>query len=118
MVLPKAVRLKLFVERLKASAPAMDREQARQLIENALNAIEDEFLGVPFDPANWRTDGRMYPVQDDNADDVEGYPDVTVYHSRKHDTFIRDNGAFEIREATTGKVVVARPGADGRGVWD
>jgi hypothetical protein len=56
-------------------------------------------------------------VQDDNASDVEGHPEVTSYRSRKHETLIRANGAFEIRDAKTKEVIVAKPGSDGKGVW-
>ncbi|MBK9034495.1 MAG: hypothetical protein IPL61_25055 [Myxococcales bacterium] len=56
-------------------------------------------------------------MQDDNASDVEGHPGVTSYRSRKHETLIRTNGAFEIRDALTKDVVVTKAGADGHGVW-
>lgn len=59
----------------------------------------------------------MYPAQDDNASDVEGYPEVVRYRSRRHETFVRDNGAFEIRDVRTEVVLVAKPGFDGKGVW-
>lgn len=59
----------------------------------------------------------MYPVQDDNAADVEGYPGVLSLRSRGHETFLAANGANEIRESTTDKVVFTKAGADGKGVW-
>lgn len=117
MVLPRAERFGLFVARLSAGAANANREAAKRFIDDTLNAVEDEHSGVPYNPATWRTDGRFYPVQDDNAEALESHPDVFVYTSRKHETFIRENGAFEIREHKTGLVVVALPGADGRGVW-
>ena len=95
----------------------MSAEAAKTLIDQTLNAVEDELTDIPFDPASWRTDGRMYPVQDDNASEVEGHPEITSYRSRKHETLIRANGAFEIRVARTCDVLVAKPGADGKGVW-
>lgn len=82
-----------------------------------LNNVEDEHSGVPFDPAHWRTDGRMYPFDDDSAADVEGHPDVTSYRSRGHETFIARNGAIEIRDVRSGEVVIEKPGSDGRGPW-
>ena len=53
----------------------------------------------------------------DSASDVQGYPGVTSYRSRKHETFIANNGAFEIRNVDTGATEIAKPGADGKGVW-
>jgi hypothetical protein len=56
----------------------------------------------------------MYPFDDDSAaDDL----DVTAYRSRGHETFIAKNGAFEIRDARSGEVVIEKPGSDGKGVW-
>lgn len=91
--------------------------EAKRRIDETLNAVEDELSGVPFSPASWRTDGRMYPVMEDNAGDVEGYPEVTAYRSFKHETLIRENGAFEIRVRRSREVLIAKPGADGKGVW-
>jgi hypothetical protein len=59
----------------------------------------------------------MYPVQEDNASNLDGYPEVTSYRSRKHETLIRKNGAFEIRDAKTEEVFLSKPGSDGKGVW-
>jgi hypothetical protein len=59
----------------------------------------------------------MYPPEDDSAADVEGHPEVTSYRSRGHETFIRSNGSFEIRDAETGETVIEKVGSDGRGVW-
>jgi hypothetical protein len=115
--LPKYRRLEELVRRLLALAPMADHDTARRAINETLNAVEDELSGVPFDPNNWRTDGRMYPVQDDNAFDVDGHPDVTSYLSVAHETLVRANGAFEIRGRTTKVVVLAKPGSDGKGVW-
>jgi len=72
---------------------------------------------VPFDPDHWRTDGRLYPFQDDSAADVDGYPNLTSYRSRGHETLIANNGAFEIRDLESGEVVLHKLGSDGQGVW-
>lgn len=109
--------MRLFFDRLRASPPASHHDEARRLVDDTLNAVENEYSGVPFDPQNWRTDGRMYPVQDDNAADVPGHPEVTSYRSFKHETFIRQNGAIEIRIVETKEVVLEKPGSDGKGVW-
>lgn len=114
---PRPKRFAELLRRLWALPPAGDDREARRLIETTLNAVEDEFSGVPFDPQAWRTDGRMYPFQDDGAADVPEYPNVTSYRSRKHETFIASNGAFEIRNVDTGAIEIAKPGTDGKGVW-
>jgi hypothetical protein len=114
---PKHLRFAEFIRRLRALPPVSSPEEARVQIEETLNRVEDEYSGVPFDPAHWRTDGRMYPFDDDSAADVDGHLDVTAYRSRGHETFIAKNGAFEIRDARSGEVVIEKPGSDGKGVW-
>ena len=59
----------------------------------------------------------MYPFQDDSAADVDGYPNVTSYRSRGHETFIAENGAFQIRNIKSGQVELEKVGSDGNGVW-
>ena len=113
----KHLRFAEFIRRLQPSAPASSHDEARRQIEETLNQVEDELSGVPFNPANWETDGRMYPPQDDSAADVDGYPNVTSYRSRRHETLIAKNGAFEIRDVRNGEVVLHKPGSDGKGVW-
>lgn len=70
---------------------------------------------IPFDPANWQDDGRMYPPQLDNLGAVAGRSDVKRFRSRDHKTLIGDNGAIEIRDLS-GRAVLTKPGADGRTV--
>ena len=57
----------------------------------------------------------MYPPEDDSARVVEGRSDLVRYRHRGHNTFIRENGAIEIRDLA-GAVLFAKAGADGRGV--
>ena len=107
----------------------------REQLANTLNEVEDELTPFPYDPADLdpssrrRATDRMYPVQDDNVNDVVGHPKVKQLTSVGEQTFIGDNGAIEIRSkrradgslavpATTGRLLFARPGLDGRGVWD
>jgi hypothetical protein len=117
MLLPKAVRLRVFLDRLAEASPASSALEAKQLIDRILNAVEDELTDIPYDPSRWRTDGRMYPAHEDSAGDIEGHPAVTSYRSRKHETLVRDNGAIEIRDPHTLEVLLAKPGLDGKGVW-
>jgi hypothetical protein len=115
--LPKPIRLRVFLDRLAEALPAADAAAAKQLVDDTLNAVENELTDIPCDPSQWRTDGRMYPAQEDSASDVEGFPGVTSYRSRKHETLVRDNGAIEIRDAHSLEVMLSKPGRDGKGVW-
>jgi hypothetical protein len=114
--LPRALRRVEFFDRLAKAASAASHDEARALVDGTLNAVEDEYSGVPFNPANWKVDGRMYPPQDDRASDVEGHPGVIVYGSKRHNTFIAQNGAIEI-QTLDGVVEFTKNGADGNGVW-
>jgi hypothetical protein len=124
-VLTKGQRLRLFVDRLRGQPGASSKAEALQQIRDTMNAVEDAHSGAPNEPANHETDGRMYPPQDDAARPVVNRPDVTRYRSKGHNTFIRDNGAIEIRPADAGngpdgagRATFTKPGADGRGVWE
>jgi hypothetical protein len=115
--IPKWMRMAEVFRRMHELPPAASRDEARRMLDQTLNEVEDELSGAPFDPANWNTDQRMYPVQDDNVAPVEGRPGVTSYVSRKHETLIRDNGAIEVRNFA-GVVVFEKAGADKKGVWE
>jgi hypothetical protein len=114
----KSARLVVFYERLQASSPAGTREEAYDLLCSILNAVEDEHSGVLNNPQNWQTDGRLYPPQQDRVYTVPGFPEVIRYNSFKHDTFVGSNGAIEVRSIATGVVQFAKPGANGKGVWE
>jgi len=73
---------------------------------------------IPYNPANWQSDGRLYPPMDDMRRDVAGRPDVVRYRSKGHHTLIRSKGAVEIQLAAGGDVQFAKKGSDGRGVWE
>lgn len=103
------------MRRLGEAVPASTFEEARKLIADTLNAVEDEMTSIPFNPANWQTDGRMYPPLDDALRDVPNQPDLKRFRAKRHNIFIRHNGAFEIQEVG-GPVLVSRRGSDGRGV--
>jgi len=115
MQLPRADRFAEFKRRLTAAPVQATHDAARRLLEDTLNGVEDEFSGVPYQPENWQTDGRFYPPHDDRASDVDGCPDVVVYQSKRHETFIAANGAIEMRKLS-GEVELTKPGADGKGV--
>jgi len=113
---PKHERLQEFFRRLENAAAASSHDAALNLIATTLTAVEDEFTEVPADPTRWMTDGRMYPPQPDSRREVSEQSDVTRYRSRAHNTFIRTNGAIEIRNLAD-EVLFRKVGADGKHVW-
>jgi hypothetical protein len=113
---PKNERLKEFFRRLLEAPAATSSEAALELIAATLNAVEDDLTGIPADPERWMTDGRMYPPQPDSRREVPEHVDVTRYRSRAHNTYIRNNGAIEIRDLAD-QVLFRKAGADGKHVW-
>ena len=93
---------------------AMPERQALGLPWFALNKVEDDHSGVPFDPTSWQSDGRMYPPQSDMARASEEHAGLIVYRSRGHRTFIAANGAIKIAEVVSKKTVFQKTGADGK----
>jgi hypothetical protein len=112
---PKEVRFQVFLKRLSAAQAASSADEALALLGRILCEVEDELTDIPNQPENQQTDGRMYPPQEDRAREVPGRSDLTRYRSRGHNTFIRSNGAIEIRELA-GRVVLSKAGADGMSV--
>lgn len=110
----KAERFQEFLKRLSAAPPADSGSEALTLLRDTLNEVEDQLSGIPYQPEQWQNDGRIYPPQEDNARDVPGRADLVRYRSRGHSTWIRSNGAMEIRDAT-GTIVLSKLGADGGG---
>ena len=115
---PKGVRFAEFLRRLEAAESVDSFEEAYCLLAATLNEVENELTSIPYDPANWQTDGRMYPPQMDNLRDVEGCPLVKRLRSRAHNTFIGENGSIEIQSVSSREVIFSKRGRDDRGVWD
>ena len=111
----KEERLAEVWKRLGAAPEPCSHDEAHQLLGDFIHEVEDDLTDIPRDPVNWQTDGRMYPPQEDSARVVFGRSDVVRYRSRGHHTFIRTNGAIEVRD-TAGTVVFAKSGSDGAGV--
>lgn len=111
MNVPKQARLQEFYKRLHLAAPAGTREEAFQLYCRIMNAVEDELTGVPFDPPSWATDGRMYPPQYDRIVPSPA-PGITGYRSRKHITYMGENGSIEVTRLD-GTVEFRKAGTDG-----
>lgn len=118
MEVTKSHRLQEVYQRLASAPAARTFTEMRTQLDNILNAVEDQLTGIPYNPSRWATDGRLYPVQDDNVYDVEGHPDVTLLRARGSEIYIGANGAIEIRNADSGEVEFSKAGADGRDVWE
>jgi hypothetical protein len=119
-MLDKEQRLAEFLKRLELASPASSHDEAFDLLEKTLNAVEDEFSGVPADPDKYLEDGRLYPPQKDSKRFVPGRPDLVRYRSRGHNTWIGMNGAIRIEDIPSGHVepscCLDKPGADGKTV--
>lgn len=118
MEIPKTARLQEVYRRLAAAPAAQTFGEMRGQLNNVLNDVEDQLTDIPYDPRSWETDGRLYPVQDDNVHAVEGHPRVRLLRARRSLIYIGDNGAIEVQDVVSGRVEFSKPGADGRGVWE
>ena len=95
-ILSKRERLRIFLERMNAAAPADSADQAFILLSKTLNIVEDEFSGVSYNPLLWQNDGRMYPPLEHNYRSVARRRDLRRYRSVKHDIYIGGNGSVRI----------------------
>ncbi len=69
----KKARIGLFYKRLQDAVPASTHDECYKLICTILNEMEDENSGIPYNPDNWETDGRLYPPQNDSVRKVEAF---------------------------------------------
>lgn len=116
MTIPdKRQRLKEILRRLSLAPPASDGASALRLLGSIIGRVEDELTTFPDAPDGWADDGRLYPPQDDNLRSVAGRNDLVRYRNRGHNTYIRTNGAIEIR-TLDGEIVFQKAGGDGKGV--
>lgn len=104
----KDARFQEYLRRLYEAPPVASGDEALRLIGDTHNAVENEMTDIPFDPARWQTDGRMYPPQADSLRDVPDRSDVKRFRSRGHNTFIRDNGARDPGSGRCGRVLQDR----------
>jgi hypothetical protein len=114
----KHERLKEIFGRLEMAPAATNADEAVEQLTTIMDAVEDQFSGVPFNPESWQHDGRLYAPQGDSARSVPGSAHVTRYRTRRHNVFVAVNGALEVQTVASKDVVFSKPGADGRGVWD
>lgn len=100
------------------SAPAVSSpDDALQLLADTLNAVEDELSGVPFNPKNWKTDGRMYPPEEDSRMKNPECPILRRYRNRAHNTLVGPNGSIRIK-TRDGGIFLDKAGADGLSIGD
>ena len=109
----KARRLQTFLQRLEAAPPASSADEALDLLAKTLNAVEDEFSGVACRPENWRTDGRMYPPQEDARVKRADRPSLRKYRNKGHYDFVGLNGSIRI-ESLDAETLLDKAGLDGR----
>lgn len=110
----KSERFALFVRELQEAAAAASFEEARQLVDSVLNGVEDRHSGVTFRPDQWRSDGRMYPPQND-SEKKSPIAGVRVFRTRGHRVWIAGNGAIRITTAGAAedRIILDKPGKDG-----
>lgn len=92
----KPERLAEFLRRLRMTPAASDFNEAYCQLCDILNAVEDEMTSIPFDMANWQSNGRMYPPLRDSLRavpgriDVETIPSQVSQHADRHQRGHRD----------------------------
>lgn len=104
-------RLDIVYQRLdEIPAPTSAQEALAQLSE-VLDAVEDEYSGVPRDPnPGLAFDGRMYPPRDDF---IKPQPDGGLVAITKGNRIeIGPDGSTTILSRRSGDVVYNRPAAD------
>lgn len=110
----KGRRLAEIFRRLADGPAVATHDEAYRLLCMTIDAVEDELTTTPNVPADYLTDGRIYPPQSDRRYRVAGRPDLIRYASRGHNTFIRENGAIAIA-LKDGTIVFEKAGANGQG---
>lgn len=116
-MLSKSKRLQKFLERLQAAPAAKSADEAFGLLARTLNEVEDEFSKVPNRPELWKTDGRMYPPQEDARLKSPERPSLRKYRSKSHLDFIGANGSIRI-ETLDAELLLDKRGQDGRSAYE
>jgi hypothetical protein len=115
MGMNRSQRFALFLAALEEAPAARDQASARALLEDIMNRIEEAHSGVPFDPEKWMTDGRMYPLLDDQERDSR-IAGTSLFYSFKHNIWLGGNGAIRIERRlppNPGLVELDKPGHNG-----
>ncbi|MBL1080312.1 SHOCT domain-containing protein [Nocardia sp. 2] len=102
-------RLDIYYERLGQLPPANSADEAFNQVATTLDAVEDQYSGVPRNPnpgLDW--DGRMYPPREDYT--VQN-PDGSLTANTKGSVInIGSNGSIEIISKNSGQVEFFKPG--------
>lgn len=134
-MLQKRDRIQEVYRRLAVLPRCSSFGAMREQLSVTLIEVENELTPFPYDAEVLNPEGRqkpterMYPIQDDNLNEVAGHPLVKRLRSRSENTFIGANGSIEIRstkqadgtkasQPEAGMLIFSKPGSDGRGVWE
>lgn len=135
MLRSKAERVEEVYRRLALLPCCSTFEEMREQLSATLIEVENEWTPFPYDPEvlnpgnRLKATERMYPIQDDNLNEVAEFPLVKRLRSRSENTFIGANGSIEIRslkhadgtkaiKPEAGMLRFSKLGANGRGVWE
>lgn len=114
MPLGKPQRLRLFFETLQTAPATATAEAAFATVCDTLNRIEDTHSGIPSDPMHWKSDGRLYPPQEDSRKSFAPDSSLVRYRTRGNYLWIAPNGAILITDLNNPpNTVFTKPGADG-----
>jgi hypothetical protein len=112
----KRERIAELVRQLEAARPAASADEALHLVTSTLEAIEDQHSGVPNDPSSPFADERIWPPIARYHFAIEGRDDLDGYRQKGHETLIGANGAILIRTRIEIRIILDKPGRDGRKV--
>jgi hypothetical protein len=108
---PKSDRLAKILQVIREAPAASTHDEALRLLAEAINAVEDELSGVPYDPMRSHVDGRLYPPvgEYESESDIDG---ARCYRQRGHLTYVGPNGSICICRKS-GELILSKPGTDG-----
>jgi predicted oxidoreductase len=110
----RSYRLSLIFEKLNEAHLPTNFDEAWTLLHATMNSVEDALSGVPYNPDNWRVDGRLYPPALDREQECE-LESVRKFHSRGHEILIARNGAIKIvSRRNPDDTPLDKPGSDGK----
>lgn len=110
-VLPLHERIRLLYERLQNAPPCRTADEALGLICVVLEAVEDEWSGVPRDPNPTKEfEGRMYPPQGDSIT-LTGDGGKRV-RTKGHQIFLEANGTITFKRLSNHTVEFVKQGAE------